>query len=43
MRRLRKAGGNMARERARRAWGVDLVKIVRLRRGPGIVDDEVRN
>lgn len=36
MRRMRKAGGKRARERARRAWGVDLRKMVRARRGPGI-------
>lgn len=28
--RMRKAGGKVAREIARRAWGVDLEKIVRL-------------
>jgi hypothetical protein len=37
MRRRMKAGRNVARERARRAWGADLVKIVKLRRGPGML------
>jgi hypothetical protein len=37
MSRMKKAGGNVARHIARRACAVDLVKIVKLRRGPGIV------
>lgn len=37
IRRIKKAGGNVARDMARRACGVDFVKIVRARMGEGIV------
>jgi hypothetical protein len=39
MRRMRKAGGKVRIERARRVCGVDFVKIVKFRREPAIIAD----